>query len=54
MNKAFEKYDFPQSSPKKVLIPRVAPKDTLSQVVFQLKLDFVEQDSKDNIEAKEV
>jgi hypothetical protein len=54
MNKAFEKYDFPQSRPKKILIPRVTQKDTHSQVAFQLKLDFVEQDSKDNMEAKGV
>jgi hypothetical protein len=54
MNKVFEKYDFPGSSPKKILIPRVTPKDTQSQVAFQLKLDFVEQDSKNNIEAKGV
>lgn len=42
MNKAFEKYDFPQSSPKKILIPRVNQKDAQSQVAFQLKLDFME------------
>lgn len=54
MNKAFEKYDFPQSSPKKILIPRVTQKDTQSQVAFQLKLDFMEQDSQDNIKEKEV
>ncbi|MEA3321476.1 MAG: hypothetical protein U9Q88_15810 [Bacillota bacterium] len=52
MNKVFEKYDFPQSRPKKVLIPRAIPKDTQSQRNYQLKLDLVEQDSKDNLEAK--
>ncbi|MFT4414527.1 hypothetical protein ACLM5H_11775 [Fredinandcohnia humi] len=54
MNKVFEKYKFPGSSPKKVLIPRVIQKDTQSQMAIQLKLDFVEQDSKDNIEVKGV
>lgn len=54
MNKVFEKYDFPGSSAKKILIPRVPPKNTESQLAFQLKLDFVEQDSKENMEAKGV
>ncbi|MBM7662259.1 hypothetical protein JOC85_003066 [Bacillus mesophilus] len=54
MNKAFEKYDFPGSSPKKIVVPRVSQKDTQSQLAFQLKLDFMEQDSKDNMEAKGV
>lgn len=54
MNKAFEKYDFPQSIPKKVLIPRVIHKDTQSQVAFQLKLDFMEKDSKGTIKEKGV
>ncbi|MEH7076985.1 hypothetical protein [Neobacillus drentensis] len=54
MNKAFEKYGFPRSSPKKVLIPRVIHKDTQSQVAFQLKLDLKEQYSNDNIKDKGV
>ncbi|MBT2683375.1 hypothetical protein [Bacillus sp. ISL-37] len=54
MNKTFQKYDFPQSSPKKILIPRVIHKDTQPKVAFQLKLDFMEQDSKDNTEEKGV
>ncbi|WP_176483791.1 hypothetical protein [Bacillus sp. FJAT-45066] len=54
MNKAFEKYDFPQSTPKKIIIPRGIQKDTQSQVAFQLKLDFMEQESKDNIKDKGV
>ncbi|WP_201716149.1 hypothetical protein [Rossellomorea arthrocnemi] len=54
MNKAFEKYDFPQSRPKKVIIPRVINKDAQSQVAFQLKLDLMEPDSKGNLKEKEV
>jgi hypothetical protein len=54
MNKAFEKYDFPQSGPKKILIPRVNQKGAQSQVAFQLKLDFMEHGSKDNIKDKGV
>ncbi|WP_417898462.1 hypothetical protein ABN702_20525 [Bacillus haimaensis] len=54
MNKAFEKYDFPQSSPKKVIIPRVINKDAQLQVAFQLKLDLTEPDSKGNLKEKEV
>jgi hypothetical protein len=54
MNKVFEKYDFPQSRPKKVLIPRESHNDTQSQVAFQLKLDLMEPDSKGHLKEKEV
>lgn len=52
MNKVFEKYDFPQSRLKKILIPRETHNDTQSQVAFQLKLNFLEQDEKDNTKEK--
>jgi hypothetical protein len=52
MNKVFEKYDFPQSCPKKILIPREIHNDTQLQVAFQLKLDLMEQDEEDNTKEK--
>lgn len=54
MNEAFQKYDFPQSNPKKILIPRVSQKDKQPKVGFQLNLDFMEQESKDNMKEKRV
>jgi hypothetical protein len=52
MNDAFQKFNFPQSNPKKIIIPRVSDKDTNLQKGVQLKLNLDEEDF--NNKGKEV
>lgn len=54
MNEAFEKYSFPYSSPKKIFISRATEKDTGQQMALQLKLDFSEGDTKEQLKENEV
>jgi hypothetical protein len=52
MNDAFQKFNFPQSNPKKIIILRVTNKDRNLQKGVQLQINFVEEDF--NKKGKEV
>ncbi|CAM4342303.1 hypothetical protein L1N85_21860 [Paenibacillus alkaliterrae] len=54
MNEAFERYQFPYSSLKKIFIPRVTEKDTDHQFVIQLQLDLPQADEKGQLEEQKV
>ena len=54
MNEAFERYQFPCSSPKKIFIPRITETDADHQFVVQLQLDLPQADEKGLLEEQKV
>ncbi|UOQ44067.1 hypothetical protein MUN89_19730 [Halobacillus salinarum] len=52
MNEAFEKYDFPWSQPKKVLVPLVYVNEKNTESTFQLKLDLIEAEDQAPLKGK--
>lgn len=53
MNRTFEKYHFPCSTPQKIFIPRVTGKNN-EQFAFQMKLELSEEAPKEQQEGKNV
>lgn len=54
MNEAFERYRFPNSSPKKIFIARNTDEENGQPMGFQLKLELGEENARMQLEGKDV